>query len=250
MILEIDAGNTFTKWRLVDNAFCVKDSGKFLTDPASWDEEFTFISSPEKIWIGSVAGEEINRQFASFCHERWNIAPNFAESSRRFLNVTNGYFNPEQLGVDRWLAIIGGYQQLKSACCVIDCGTAVTMDFVNISGVHLGGYIVPGIYLLQTSLLENTREIYLQKDQSELEKMLDLSELGVNTHQAVKLGTLKMLVNFIQSVLDEQSQRHHQPFQCLLTGGDSPLLKQHLAINAIWEPNLIFSGLEWLMRSR
>src|SRR5690606_40507485 len=42
------------------------------------------------------------------------------------------------------------------ACCVVDCGTTITFDVVAPDGAHEGGFIVPGLRLLQDSLAART----------------------------------------------------------------------------------------------
>ncbi|MBK8536631.1 MAG: type III pantothenate kinase [Candidatus Competibacteraceae bacterium] len=34
-------------------------------------------------------------------------------------------------------------------CCVVDCGTAITIDALAADGRHLGGVIIPGMRLMR-----------------------------------------------------------------------------------------------------
>ena len=51
------------------------------------------------------------------------------------------------LGVDRWLAILAAAFKLypQKNVLIIDAGTATTVDLLAKSGVHQGGWILPGI---------------------------------------------------------------------------------------------------------
>jgi type III pantothenate kinase len=70
-----------------------------------------------------------------------------AKSSREMSGVKNGYEDYERLGLDRWLAMLGGFHLASgSACLVLDFGTAVTADFIAADGEHLGGFICPGCH--------------------------------------------------------------------------------------------------------
>ena len=40
--------------------------------------------------------------------------------------------------------------------CVVDCGTAITLDMLGADGVHQGGLIFPGVEMLKQMLLKNT----------------------------------------------------------------------------------------------
>ena len=74
-------------------------------------------------------------------------------------SVRNGYEDIAQLGVDRWAAIVGAYTHFGSAVCIVDAGTAVTVDLVRDGGRHLGGLIVPGLQLMRSSLEQDTEDI-------------------------------------------------------------------------------------------
>ena len=60
------------------------------------------------------------------------------------------------------MAAIGGwYEPARRGrpVCVVDVGTATTIDLVDARGRHLGGAIVPGPALMVDSLLRGTRGI-------------------------------------------------------------------------------------------
>ena len=73
--------------------------------------------------------------------------------------IRNAYPEPAKLGVDRWLAMLGGHALERGAVCVVSVGTAMTIDGVDADGRHLGGVIVPGPDLMVGSLLKNTSDI-------------------------------------------------------------------------------------------
>jgi type III pantothenate kinase len=53
--------------------------------------------------------------------------------------------NPHELGADRLVNAIAGYDRCKDACVIVDFGTAITYDAVSAAGEYLGGIISPGI---------------------------------------------------------------------------------------------------------
>ncbi len=71
-------------------------------------------------------------------------------------NVVNGYRKPEQLGIDRLLAMVAARSLTEQPLCVVDAGTAATVDFVDRNGQHLGGFILPGAKMFRDCLLANT----------------------------------------------------------------------------------------------
>jgi len=55
----------------------------------------------------------------------------------------------EQLGVDRWLAVIGARSLVREGALVcVDIGTAATVDYLDIDNVFQGGVIIPGPKLM------------------------------------------------------------------------------------------------------
>ncbi|MDP1069535.1 type III pantothenate kinase, partial [Klebsiella pneumoniae] len=69
-----------------------------------------------------------------------------------------------RMGVDRWLAMLAAWQRVGQSCWVVDCGSAITLDLLDAEGRHQGGYILPGLRLMQQSLLGNTAEVRVDRD--------------------------------------------------------------------------------------
>jgi type III pantothenate kinase len=53
--------------------------------------------------------------------------------------------NPRELGADRLVNAVAGYDRCGHACVIVDFGTAITYDAVSNEGEYLGGIIAPGI---------------------------------------------------------------------------------------------------------
>lgn len=58
------------------------------------------------------------------------------------------------LGVDRWLALQPVWRDLGRAFCVVDFGSATTIDLVDDRGVHRGGWILPGRQSARAGLIQ------------------------------------------------------------------------------------------------
>jgi type III pantothenate kinase len=55
------------------------------------------------------------------------------------------YDNPREIGPDRLVNAVAGYELVGGACVVVDFGTAVTFDVVSEKGEYEGGIIFPGV---------------------------------------------------------------------------------------------------------
>src|SRR5690606_12310751 len=118
-----------------------------------------FSRALKQIRVVSVLGENQNQSFQAWSWKTYGIQPDFALSQINAAGVVNGYERPEQLGADRWLAILAGFSRAKRASVIVDCGSAITLDLVSARGEHLGGYIAPGLTLMRRALLGNTEKI-------------------------------------------------------------------------------------------
>ena len=154
--------------------------------------------------------------------------------------MNNGYADPQRLGVDRWMAILAAYAQVASTCCIVDCGSATTLDFVTASGNHLGGLITPGLTMLKNSLLQDTQEITLLSE----EDWLDPDQIaGRSTEQAVLGGIVGMTVALIGNSVDRFEREQESESALILTGGDAQIVAPHLSRGCEVNSGLVLDGL-------
>src|SRR5690606_930934 len=85
-------------------------------------------SSLSRIKAVSVRGETFEHILLAAVSERWGVLPEFARAMPVCGSVANGYERPSTLGADRWLAMVAGFDQARRACCVVDAGSAITLD--------------------------------------------------------------------------------------------------------------------------
>ena len=67
------------------------------------------------------------------------------------------------MGVDRWVAMIGARSEFRGGLCIVDAGTAVTIDAIDKNGNHLGGQIIPGLALMSNALSFGASDIPVVK---------------------------------------------------------------------------------------
>ena len=233
--LLIDQGNTAIKWRMADvNGLgteggvveSVEALGSCL-EPLSWST----------VGLSSVASDETR----SALHNKLSalgVAPIFTantESAR--LGLRNSYPEPERMGVDRWLAMLAARDGSEDAFCVIDAGTAVTIDIVAADGLHLGGYILPGPALMRRALIMDTARIRVD---AEVEP--DLAP-GRSTTDCVNAGVWRAAYAGVQSVMADFSVH-----RAILTGGGAAGFLE-LGVAADYRPDIVLEGL-WVWLSK
>ncbi|EIK51132.1 pantothenate kinase [Stutzerimonas stutzeri TS44] len=240
MILELDCGNSLIKWRALQAG---SDTPLESGVVASLSELLDGVSSYSKHLVRgrlvSVRGEVETKRLCSSLERSLNISISCAHPSRELAGVINGYDDYACLGLDRWLAVVAAYNMKRRAALVLDLGTAVTADLVNDAGVHLGGYIAPGMPLLRHQLQTHTRRV--RYDSLEAESAAREFAPGRSTAEAVERGCLMMLRSFVKTQIDCARATLGDDVILLATGGDAVLIADTPAVLHVQD--LVFRGL-------
>ncbi|GAA0699386.1 pantothenate kinase [Marinobacterium maritimum] len=237
--LELDAGNTFIKWRLLDEER-VLERGRWLTAEFAAEQLLACRQPPSEVWLASVAGEGLNQVLAEGVERCWQVPLRRALTVAEAAGVRNSYEDPSRMGVDRWLAMLAAWNRVGQSCCVVDCGSAITVDLLDAEGCHQGGYILPGIRLMQQSLLGNTAEVRVDRD-----VVHPSVAPGCDTSSAVAHGANLLLLALAQQ-LHAGIPGLAAPARILVTGGDGAQLME-LMPGAELCPDLVMDGLRWAL---
>lgn len=240
MILEIDMGNTRLKWRVCNQrvvvaqgAIGIEESLDTLANKIdSYRHEISAVS------VASVVGEYLEQRLADWSIGYLHILPVFARAGAACGLVRNGYLNPQTLGVDRWLGIVAAYQLVNSACIVVSCGTAITVDLIARDAKHIGGFIAPGLTLMLDSLTTGTRKIKLDDTVTSwgLSPATTTSDAVYSACAAIMTGLIDNGVRQLRK-LDQNSE-----LQMVFTGGDAGKLLSFYP-HARLVPDLVLNGL-------
>ena len=240
MDLLIDAGNSSIKWAgfeagVLGSMESVLHEG--LENPARlFDSIWEKTLAPDRVLVSSVAGESFSDAFKDWVKPAWGCPVTFVQPQSEACGVVNGYTEPEKLGVDRWLALIGARSLTQDAVIIIDAGTAITVDAINNQGRHLGGVIAPGLKMMQASLKE-TSGIKLEIQANKFQCPAN------NTEQAIFSGVHNAVVGMINQTMDLIQEKIKTPTQFFITGGDAKYLLPVLANQYQYEPALVLHGL-------
>jgi type III pantothenate kinase len=242
MILELDCGNSFIKWRVIHAADAAITGGGIVDSDQSL---LAAVASLPSLRLAgcrmvSVRSEEETAALCSQLEQAFAIKVMVAQPAQEMAGVSNGYEDFQRLGMDRWLGALGAYHLAKGACLVIDLGTAAKADFVAANGKHLGGYICPGMPLMRSQLRTHTRRI--RYDDASAERALSSLAPGRSTVEAVERGCVLMLQGFARTQVEQAKALWGDDFTVFLTGGDAPLVRE-AAPQARIVPDLVFVGL-------
>ncbi len=239
MILLVDVGNTRIKWRLWEQGQTGPGGSllhKGLALTGLGERLWSDLKRPSQVMIANVAGAAMATALRDWIKQAWQLEPWFAMTAATGFGVSNAYAIPAQMGVDRWVAMIGARAKLGHSCCIVDCGTAVTVDALTAEGQHLGGVIFPGVRLMREALYRDTRQIPAE-DQGQP------TVFGRSTRDCVWGGTTHAVAAAIDGIAERMEEKLPGETQRLLTGGDADLLLPYLRGRYRLEPELIFQGL-------
>lgn len=242
MILELDCGNSFIKWRVLGTDGLTPIEGGVVGSDSDLLASLKSASALrlKKCRLVSVRTAAETDALVDSLVSAFGVSVMRAVPVREMAGVKNGYEDFERLGLDRWLALLGGFHLAPGACLVLDFGTAITADFVASNGEHLGGFICPGMPLMRNQLRTHTRRI--RYDDSAAERAHESLAPGRATVEAVERGCLLMLRGFVLTQLELAREYWGDEFSVFLTGGDADLVCA-VVPSAKVVPDLVFVGL-------
>lgn len=245
-LLLVDLGNTRLRWVAVDEAgrlgrvASVVHAGRELGDVL--DGAWSALEPPGRVKLCSVAGATQTAVFSGWVRRRWGSDTEVVQAAAEGWGVRNAYIEPTQLGADRWAALVAA----RALCpdrpvCIVDCGTAVTVDAMDAEGRHLGGLIAPGLALMRKALAGGTAGIVESDTVGGVPEGVAL--LARSTRDAVSAGTLCALVALVERVGSELAAELGESMERILTGGDAAQLIPLLESSWRHEPALVLRGL-------
>jgi len=243
MNLLLDVGNTAVKWAC-ESSGALGMTGQFVHRGGNIgvlaDAAWSGLQPADKVLVASVAGNDMQAALLAWFSDHWQVQPLFLHSTATACGVTNAYADPGNLGVDRWAAIVAAHQRYPGAVCVVDCGTAVTLDMVTAGGEHRGGLILPGVEMLQQMLLQNTAELRLSGKQPAV------TPLANSTAAAVYGGAVYLLAAAIERSVADMRAQLGESIEIVMTGGDAGRILPLLNGIAQHQPDLVLQGIAML----
>jgi len=150
------------------------------------------------------------------------------------------------MGTDRKLGLIAAANFLKPPFYTIDCGTAVTANFVNQNYICEGGVIFPGAFTQLKSLSKHTEAL------QNITTNWEIEQIGKNTDDAISAGIIFSIVGGIKEAIQCFSKEEGiKKLNGIITGGYSQfiypkLLKEKYKIE--YRENLVLEGIISLLK--
>lgn len=193
----------------------------------------------QRAWLASVAGQALtSRVQASWDALHPDRPMRRLTTPARLDGLYNAYEQPGQLGVDRWLALLGAWSQTQGDAVIIDAGSAITLDLMSRSRGHLGGAILPGLacdplrfqrMFPQIDFTDAELRCPEQPGRSTFECLCPLAPAKVPGWLAERLASWLALLE--------------PTVEVLLCGEDARRLAEALPLPSRIEPDLVFAGM-------
>lgn len=236
MNLLIDVGNTQIKFVTVHN-HTFSDINRISHQQFKskyFDQHWQEIKN---IVIACVGNTKISTRLSQWAEQK-KIKYTQVRTPEKKFSITVGYKKFGQFGVDRWLALLGAEKNFPKACClIIDAGTATTIDLLNVEGNHQGGWIIPSLEIMRTSLALNTHNISVVNNAS------PQVYFGDDTNDNVTNGCFAATIGAIKLAITEVKNKGIRLDHIILTGGNAKPIKEYFNDNITVIANLIFQGL-------
>ncbi len=240
MNLLVDIGNTRVKWACADDeALFGHDVFSYTqkTLPELLERHWPELAPPEQVYLASVADASIAAQVCEFAWSHWKLQAQVAVTEKTRAGLRNAYDDVTAMGVDRWLAMLAAWSKHRKPLCVIDCGTALTVDVILGDGQHAGGFILPGLSLMRKTL---TREAHGIRGRHEQALQL---EFGRTTTACISNGFAFALVGLVESCAGKIREEQEVELLSVVTGGEAEQLLPLLPGHPVHDPHLVLQGL-------
>ena len=231
----IDIGNTHIK------------TAAYQAEEWVWGPRFRTQSPTELVeWINTIEKDEVPIVISSVVSRVTELL--VSEVGRERLAVITRkdlpremlhYQTPETLGLDRVLAGLGASAECETAAVVIDAGSTCTIDVMDANGCFCGGVIAPGLRGLETGIATLAPEL------PRVHRTLPSQFPGKSTDECLRWGILGSFLGIVTSQV-KRLETEYAPVSVYLTGGDAPLLAEHLPDTFIVDPFLVMKGLKAL----
>jgi type III pantothenate kinase len=191
VLLTIDVGNTQTHVGAFNGSRLV-EHWRFSTDREVTGDQLA-VTVRELLGLRGIDLADIGAEAISSVVPR--LVPEYRQMFQRYLGrdplvvgpgtktgMAIRLDNPRELGADRLVNAVAGYDRCKDACVIVDFGTAITYDAVSAAGEYLGGIITPGIEISMEAL--TSKAARLPKVDIEEPKSL----IGKTTDDSIRSG--------------------------------------------------------------
>ena len=174
--------------------------------------------------------------FEKLCRKYFDVEPLIVGAGVK-TGVKIRMDNPREVGADRIVNAAAAYDLYKSACIIVDLGTATTFDTVSATGEYIGGAIAPGMTTAVEALSARTSmlpRIELQRPEK---------AIGTSTVKAMQSGMVFGYIGLIEGIISRIQAELPARAKVIATGGYAELLNAEAGLFDAVNPDITLYGL-------
>ncbi len=238
MKLLLDLGNSRCKYALLHEGDKIEYGaqdygpfGKLYTVKSLCDKD-----NIKKVIICSVLSEKMNSEIIDVLVNKDGHDVYSLSAEKNSFGVQLAYENPITMGADRVSALIAAKNKYPGNVCVVDCGTAITIDALDGDGVHKGGVIFPSAKVMQKDLLNSTN---IESDNDDVK----FNIFADTTGQAIYAGCMSATGGGIEFTVNKMIEQNEKFDQIIFTGGGAEQMEHFVNLQVEIDSTLVLDGL-------
>lgn len=227
MLLVIDVGNSNIVLGIYDGPQLIRN-WRLSTDKSRTSDEYAVLlhslfaqaglgfTSVSAAIISSVV-PPLTSVMESISHDLFHLTP-FVVGPGIKTGMPIQYDNPREVGADRIVNAVAGFEKHRSALIIVDFGTATTFDYVNQKGEYCGGAIAPGLAISLEALFQRASKL----------PRVDIARpphiIAKNTVNSMQAGVFYGYVGLVDEIVSRMKTESRDTPKVIATGGLAGLI--------------------------
>ena len=227
MLLVIDVGNSNIVLGIYDGLHLVRN-WRLSTDKSRTSDEYAVLlhslfsqadlcfSSVNAAIISSVV-PPLTGVMEAIAHDFFHLTP-FVVGPGIKTGMPIQYDNPREVGADRIVNAVAGYEKHHCALIIVDFGTATTFDYVNKKGEYCGGAIAPGLAISLEALFQRASKL----------PRVDIAKppqiIAKNTVNSMQAGIFYGYIGLVDEIVTRIKAESRDNPKVVATGGLAKLI--------------------------
>ncbi len=246
MILAIDVGNTntvigvFEGDKLLANYRISSDRGRTADESGMLLLHLLDYSSMPRAEIrGTIVSSVVPpliSVFEAMCRKYFGHEPLVVGPGVK-TGVSIRYENPKEVGADRIVNAVAGFEIYGGPLIIVDFGTATTFCAINAAGDYLGGAIAPGVMISSEALYSRAAKL------PRVELVRPSSVIGRNTVSSMQSGIVYGFAGQVDAIVRRMKEELGADAKVVATGGLAEMIARESSEIQVVNQYLTLEGL-------
>ena len=147
------------------------------------------------------------------------------------------YDNPREIGADRVVNAVAGFEHYGGPLIIVDFGTATTFCAINEKGQYLGGAITAGIGISAEALFQRAAKL------PRIELIRPKQVIGRNTVSSMQSGIVFGYIGLVDGIVNRMKNELPGEVKVIATGGMARLIAEESETIQLVDDTLTLEGL-------